>query len=388
MKLTRWSTLVIAVLLVAVTVAAGACSSTKANQPPTITSLIAVPTSLAPGDGSTVTCTASDPDGDTLNYAWTCNGGAVSGTGAQVTWVAPSVAKSYSVTVTVSDGKGGTVNSSVSIAVAVPTPTPTPAPTDGSIDIKSNPAGAEVIIDGVDTGSITPYVATHVAVGNHTVKLVYSHYKWRTETVPVTAGDPPAYVNWALTYADNVTKQIQPNAAAGKDAMVNQLSPNPDTNYGSETYLKTGGDPGETLRTYIQFNLNPLPSTAVITSAGLSLWYYDIFPSAEERQLVAYKVTSSWNESLITWNNQPNFSTTVVDTETVPASATNSFITWDVTNLVKSWASGTVTNCGVMLSDSTGGEGFKVFYSSDWGNASQRPELTITYWDPAPLIIE
>jgi hypothetical protein len=118
------------------------------------------------------------------------------------------------VAVTVSDGKGGTVNSSVSIAVAVPTPTPTPAPTEGSIDIKSNPAGAEVIIDGHDTGSITPYVATHVAVGNHTVKLVYTHYKWRTENVPVTGGEP-AYVNWLLTYADSVTLPIQP---AGKDA--------------------------------------------------------------------------------------------------------------------------------------------------------------------------
>ena len=395
MKLSRWTTLFIVVLLLAVTVAAGACTSKKANQNPTITSLVAVPTSLAPGDGSTVTCTASDPDGDTLNYAWTCNGGAVSGTGTQVTWVAPSVAKSYAVTVTVSDGKGGTVNSSVSIAVAVPTPTPTPiptatpAPTEGSIDIKSNPAGAEVIIDGHDTGSITPYVATHVAAGNHTVKLVYAHYKWRTETVPVTGGEP-AYVNWALTYADNVTKSIQPNAAAGKDAMVNQLSPHGDTNYGTGTYLETGCEYGCVIRSFIQFNINSLPSTAVITNAGLSLWYYDhAEASAADRPLVLYRVTEAWNESTITYNNQPNTSTTVVDTETVPASPTNSFVTWDITNLVKSWVSGTLPNYGVMLNDADYlHENFKLFYSSDWTTASQRPTLNITYWDPAPLIID
>ena len=390
MKLSRWTTLFIVVLLVAVTVGVGACSSTKANQPPTITSLVAVPTSLAPGGSSVVTCVAADPDGDVLSYTWTFTGGSMSGTGDTITWVAPSTANTYTVRVSVNDGKGGVANSSVAIVVApAPTPTPTPALTEGSIDIKSNPAGAEVLIDGVDTGSITPYVSTHVAVGNHSVELVYPHYKWRTENVSVTGGET-AYVNWALTYADNVTKQIQPNAAAGKDAMVNQLSPNPDTNYGSATYLETGCETGCTIRSYIQFSLPSLPSTAVITNAGLSLWYYDhMESSAEDRPLVLYRVTSGWNESLITWDNQPNTSATVLDTENVPASPTNGFITWDITNLVKSWFSGTLPNYGVMLNDADYlHENFKLFYSSDWGNVSQCPKLTITYWDPAPLIIE
>jgi hypothetical protein len=382
MKLSRWSTLLIVVLLVAVTVATGACTSKKANQLPVITSLLAVPMSVTPGGSATVTCIATDPDGDSVIYTWTFTGGSMSGTGYTITWVAPSAANTYVVTVSVSDGKGGVANDSVAISVLAPTPTP--APTEGSIDIKSNPANAEVIIDGVDKGSITPFLATHVAAGNHTVKLVYAHYKWRTENVSVAGGET-TYLNWALTYADNVTLPIQPNAAVGKDAWVNQL--HPGDNNGSDTSLKTGGDPGETLRTYVQFSFN-LPSTAVITSAGLSLWYYDIFPSAGERQLLLHRVTSGWNESLITWNNQPNTSSTVLDTETVPASPTNSFITWDVTNLVKSWVSGTATNYGVMIEDSTGGEDFKVFYSSDWITANQRPTLNITYWDPAPLIID
>ena len=120
MKLSRWTTLIIVVLLLAVTVAAGACSSAKANQPPTITRLVAVPTSLAPGVGATVSCVAADPDGDTLSYAWEYSGGTLQGIGSTVTWIAPSAANTYTVKVTVSDGKGGVANGSVAIVVAAP----------------------------------------------------------------------------------------------------------------------------------------------------------------------------------------------------------------------------------------------------------------------------
>ena len=393
MKLRHWTTLFIVVLLVAVAVAVGACTG-KANQNPTITSLVAVPTSLTPGGSSVVTCIASDPDGDALSYTWTFTGGSMSGSGDTITWVAPSAANTYTVRVSVNDGKGGVANSSVAISVLAPTPTPTPtptpAPTEGSIDIKSGSIiGAKVIIDGHDTSSVTPFVATHVAAGNHTVKLVYEHYKWRTENVTVIGGET-AYLNLALTYAENVTLPIQPNAAVGKDAMVNQLSPHDDTNYCSATYLETGCEVGCVIRSYIQFNLPSLPSTAVITNAGLSLWYFDHMESSpEDRPLVLYRVTSGWNESLITWNNQPNTSSIVLDTQVVPSSPTNSFITWDITNLVKSWFSGAVPNYGVMLNDADYlHENFKRFYSSDWGNVSQCPKLTITYWDPVPLIID
>jgi hypothetical protein len=90
------------------------------NNNPQISSLTATPASVVTGGNSTIRCTASDPDGDTLTYSWTYSGGSISGTGSAITWTAPSTAGTYTVTAIVSDGKGGTATRSVSIAVTRP----------------------------------------------------------------------------------------------------------------------------------------------------------------------------------------------------------------------------------------------------------------------------
>ena len=385
MKLSRWITLFIVVLLLAVTVATG-CSSKKANQPPTITSLVAVPTSVTPGASSVVTCIAADPEGDSLSYTWTFTGGAQSGTGDTITWVAPSAANTYTVRVSVNDGKGGVANSSVAIVVAVVAPTPTPAPTEGSIDIKSGSIdGAKVIIDGIDTSSVTPYVATHVAVGNHTVKLEYAHYKWRSGNVSVVGGET-AYVNWALTYADVQTLTIQPNASEGKDSCVYSYLPDKDRS--TEVNVYAGGDSSARYsRIYIQFSVSAIPSTAVIENAALRLNYSYSYSKDVQAPIGVYRVTSTWNESTVTWNNQPTFNTTVIDTVLVPTVGTFTFMSWDVTSLVKSWSLSHYVrnvNCGMVLmdTDESTDEGWKAFQSSDATDASARPKLVITYYDP------
>jgi hypothetical protein len=81
-------------------------SSTTQNQNPIISSLTATPSSVKIGETSTITCNASDPDGDNLTYTWTMTGGSISGSGSTVTWTAPSTAGTYTVTCNVSDGKG------------------------------------------------------------------------------------------------------------------------------------------------------------------------------------------------------------------------------------------------------------------------------------------
>jgi hypothetical protein len=379
-KLVWWSRCIIVVLL-AVVLAISSVACGNSNQSPSITSLVANPVSVGPGDSSTVTCVAADLDGDALSYTWTFTGGSQSGTGDTITWVAPSAANTYTVKVTVSDGKGGMANGSVVIIVA---PTPTPTPTGGSIDIKSSPAGAEVIIDGVDTGSITPYVATNIASGNHSVKLEYTHYKWRQETVSVSGGQT-TYINWALTYADDQTLTIQPNASDGKDTWVAELYPDQNSASSVGTYVD-GDSAGQRFRTYIHFNLDSIPATAVVTVADLGLYYYVSAPGAVASTVGVYKVTSSWNESVVTWDNQPASSAAPEDTEDMSGAPTNTFLLWSITSLTQSWHDGSIPNYGIMLRDADENtyEGRKAFYSSDWSDSTQCPKLTITYYDPTP----
>jgi outer membrane protein OmpA-like peptidoglycan-associated protein len=95
----------------------------KPNHPPTI-SCSANPSSVFAGERSTITCNASDPDGDPLSYAWRANSGQVTGNGPRgdfdTTGLAPGT---YTITTRVDDGRGGAADSSVAVAVK-PVPPP------------------------------------------------------------------------------------------------------------------------------------------------------------------------------------------------------------------------------------------------------------------------
>lgn len=87
------------------------------NRDPVIVSLTVSPGSVTAGGSVIITVTATDQDGDALTYSYVPNGGSITGSGASVTWNAPTTAGPYSVNVTVSDGKGGTATSTGSLIV-------------------------------------------------------------------------------------------------------------------------------------------------------------------------------------------------------------------------------------------------------------------------------
>jgi len=240
---------------------------------------------------------------------------------------------------------------------------------------------------------VTPYVATHVAAGDHTLRLEYEHYKWRSGNVSVTGGET-TYVNWALTYAESQTITIQPDASAGKDSYVD--SSNPVQHYDWYANLVTSVYSSTMKnRIYIQFNVSSVPVGVVLEEANLELYYWsgqNTGYGGYDAPVGVYKVTSAWEESVISWNNQPTFDTKAVDTVTVPASASNSFLSWDVTELVNGWRTTRTVfnepllhfNYGMVLKDTDEStcEGWKMFSSSDEKNSGQRPRLVITYYDP------
>ena len=93
---------IMVIVAAAVLLLASSCNS----QRPVITSLEAEAEWTAPLDSLQVTCNASDPDDDELNYEWSTTGGNITGTGPEVIWNAPEEVGMYDITVVVEDGQG------------------------------------------------------------------------------------------------------------------------------------------------------------------------------------------------------------------------------------------------------------------------------------------
>lgn len=87
------------------------------NKSPSISRLTSDTVVTNPGAIVNVVCTADDPDADTLSYQWTVSGGSVTGSGSNITWIAPSSAGSYIITCIVKDGNGGSDQKSIVISV-------------------------------------------------------------------------------------------------------------------------------------------------------------------------------------------------------------------------------------------------------------------------------
>ena len=350
-----------------------------AGKAPAITSITADPATVGVNRDSTITCIATDADGDTLTYAWSADDGTIVGAGNVATWTAPAAAGEYTISVTVDDGTGRSTEDSVLVSAII---------TTGTIEVDSDPTGAMVYLDGEDTGNITPYVIADVEQGDYTIKLTKQFQKDREETVTVTAGET-AYVNWELDPAPAQPVTIQPGPADGKDSFVLEAFPDNASQADPLFYVAlviAGNSPGEDCRTYLQFDLSSIPATAVVTSASLELYHDLSDASGASGPVGAYQVTSDWNDATLTWNNQPISADTAEDVVTVTFPATHNFISWDITNLGQDWHDGSVTNYGVMLrdTDESSSDGWKWFYSADWGTAAERPKLAITYYDPAP----
>jgi hypothetical protein len=132
----------------------------QTTQAPVVSSVIAEPAELQPDETATITCTASDPEGDPLNYNWSASGGTLTGSGETVTWHAPTVTGEFVITVNVDDGKGGTAEGVCRIVVGLPTTTvilePLPGES-GTISSDGDIVPEFRIGDNADNVALRPY---------------------------------------------------------------------------------------------------------------------------------------------------------------------------------------------------------------------------------------
>ena len=341
------------------------CSGTTPTTP-IVNSFSALPSTITVGESSTLSWSATDATSVTIDQSI----GSVAL--ISTTTVSPTTTTTYTLTAT---NAVGSVTATITITV---NPVAT---TYGNIDIKSTPTGAKVYLDGVDTGSVTPYVITHIEAGIHTVKLDKYHYKIQEDTnVSVNAGET-TYLNWALTYASPQTITLQPGSE-GKDAAINTY--NPDTNWEDRDDFGAGNSSIDTVRAYIQFDLSTIPEGIVVTDADLRLYHHSSWGS-DVFTVGLYKVTASWLENTVTWNNQPTSSSNAEFLLSINAGSVNYWRYWDIDTLVQGWLDGTITNYGMLLmdTDESSVNSAAFFYSSDYTtDTSKRPKLEIDYYIP------
>ncbi|WP_425400629.1 DNRLRE domain-containing protein [Aeoliella sp.] len=160
-------------------------------------------------------------------------------------------------------------------------------------------------------------------------------------------------------------------------------------NYGSFPYLNANFSDDTRSIGLLQFDISLIPSKATIVSSQLKLFHSR--NDALDKQYDLYEVTSSWDESTVTFNTGPSINPTAAASLTIPDKTSGTYRSWDVTQLVDKWVDGTDSNFGIWLEENpTPGDGPAYFTSSDWLDSSQHPILTIEYSvvpEPSSIII-
>ena len=183
---------------------------------------------------------------------------------------------------------------------------------------------------------------------------------------------------------------IQPDATAGKDTYLSSLLPN--TNYGISTTmgLRDEDSNGYFYNGLLQFDLSNLPQADAIYDAKVWLYKYTTNGGGDS-DVSVHRVTQSWTETGTgaTWNTYNgvtfwasaggDYNSVAEDFASIDGSL-DTWYSWDITSLVRSWKSGTYQNYGMIFinDDGVNDDGFQYFYSSDYSSTTLRPKLVVS----------
>jgi len=216
---------------------------------------------------------------------------------------------------------------------------------------------------------------TYNTAGTYTVTLVaYSKNDKKKDLISKTIKIIPDTGDVVIT--------LQPNSVDGKDAVISSYYPS--TNYEDQTNFRAeawtySGSPS-TIRGLVEFNLSAIPSDATIVEAKLSLYHCTEWEDTGENSCLLKRITSSWDESTVTWNNQPPATT---QNQVILSKSTSSYQDYtdiDVAALVQDMINNPQNSHGFLLCLQMEEVYSRLaFSSSDCGNTSLLPKLYIKY---------
>jgi PKD repeat protein len=199
-----------------------------------------------------------------------------------------------------------------------------------------------------------------------------------------------------------ITATLKPDSQAGKDAMIGSCVPcnHTNRNFGNRTIMDintwTFSGNFSQMRSLIEFDYSIIPANAVILSAKLNLYYTGLpenqngahSPLNSNNAVAIRRITSSWNEQTVTWNNQPTFTNVGQVMLPHPTSGTQHYTNIDITDFVEFQVVNPAQNFGFMLIQTNNSTHHQLtFASSDHPNQALHPMLEIIYEFPCPIVV-
>ena len=216
------------------------------------------------------------------------------------------------------------------------------------------------VIDGIDSSQAEAAGWDAVVKAGLTFNEVV-----RTSSTVVTI-TLPAFASYDITTAELITVTVPATAVTGGMAItatptfqvaasvsLNSVADtfaeqdDADKNFGTTLDMLVQSKPTANHRSFAQFNVSSIAAGSTIHSAILTLCATTV--PASTRTYDVHRVTASWVETSLTWNNQPAAAATATDSATTPGSP--ACMIWTVAADVQAWVDGTANN-GWRVTDS------------------------------------
>jgi hypothetical protein len=259
---------------------------------------------------------------------------------------------------------------------STPTPSPTPTPTLAPTATPTPTAAPTPKLTA--TPSPAPTAApTPLLTASPAPTLIVSPIP-----TPTPTSTPPPTPTATATPAPTLHEQT---LIAIADSWVDGSNP-ASTSGGSDTkLLVVDYSSPRTARSFLEFDLSSIPSSATVSEATLHLFYDGCDFGPDEVDVGVYEVMGSWTESTLSWNTQPSFVWVAEDVISLGcAGATDAYVQWDITGLAQDWVSGSAPNHGMVVKaiDEFGERGrLLAEFGSRERAISEQPKLVVSYVD-------
>ena len=175
------------------------------------------------------------------------------------------------------------------------------------------------------------------------------------------------------------------NVSSNGDAHVSEQ--NNSTNYGGDNsfWVRRNNGASETNRGFISFNLNTIPTDAIITEAYLKVYANSVIGTSN-LDLYVERCDSTWHEDTVTWDNQPG---SYISDQVSVSNSVSSLSGWqefDVSDHVQEFMNAPWYNLGWRIRLQN--EGVSADYGIKYASAesgSNQPVLEVKYILPAQL---